>query len=115
MSKMTRNAAIVLTTIAGLGAMPAALADTKDAQMQACLEAFTSEHLPSGPKVTLKTVSDKPGAHVVSLPSGRPVSINLTARAAGSGEVLASATCDIGRTGTVTITPAGNSRLVASS
>jgi|AntRauTorcE11898_2_1112593.scaffolds.fasta_scaffold65561_2 hypothetical protein len=114
MSKMTRKAAIVLTTIASLGAMPA-LADTKDAQMQACLEAFTSEHLPSGPKVTLKVASDKPGVQVVSLPSSRPVSIELTARAAGSGDVLASATCDIGRNGNLTITPAGDSRMVASS
>ena len=115
MSKMTRKAAIILTTIAGLGAMPAALADKQDAQMQACLEAFTNEHLPSGPKVTLKVAPSKPGAQVVSLPSGRPVSIDFTARAAGSEEVLVSATCDISRAGTVTIKPAGSSRLVASS
>lgn len=114
MRKMTRNAAIVLTTIAGFATMPA-LADTKDAQMQACLEAFTSEHLPSGPKVTLRVASDKPGVQVVSLPASRGVSIDLTARAAGSDEILASATCDISRTGTVTITPAAGSRLVASS
>lgn len=114
MSKMTRKAAIVLTTIAGLATMPA-LADTEDAQMQACLEAFSNQHLPSGPKVTLQVASDKPGVQVVSLPVRRSVAIDLTARAAGSGEVLASATCNIGRTGTVTITPEGGSRLVASS
>lgn len=113
MSKMTRNAAIVLATIAGFSAMPA-MADAEDAQMQACLEAFTSEHLPSGPKITLRVPADKPGVQAASLPASRSTSIDLTARAAGTGEVLASATCKISRTGTVTLTPAGNPRLVAS-
>lgn len=110
MSKMIRTSAIALA-VATLASAPA-FAKT-DADMQACFAAFSAEHLPAGPTVSLEVEPSLQPTIVGSLTRKRSTVIDLTATHPQSGEVLASATCRISPNGTLSITPGQRSDLLA--
>lgn len=110
MSTMIRTSAIALA-VATLAAAPAFA--QADADMKACFDAFSAEHLPAGPTVSLEVMpSLTPSVHV-SLGRKRTTVIDLTATHPDSGEVLASAICRIRPNGTLTLTPAERPDLLA--
>lgn len=109
MSKMIRTSAIALA-VATLTSVPAFAANS---DMKACFEAFSAEHLPAGPTVSLEVLPGMPPNVGVSLGRKRTTVIDLTATHPDSGEVLASAICRIHPSGSLTITPAKRSDLLA--
>lgn len=112
MSKMIRRSALALT-VATLAAVPG-FASADSAEMQACFEAFTAEHLPTGPAVSLEVLPGaNQGVQPFALTLNRTVMIDLTATHPETGEVLASAVCRIQPNGNLTITPAKPSDLLA--
>ncbi len=111
MSKSIRSTAIALT-VAALAAPSLAFAESRE--MKACFEAFTAEHLPQGPAISLEVESGiAPGVQVLSLARRQTVVIDLTATHPESGEVLASAVCRIRPNGAISITPSERSDLLA--
>ncbi|MCC5884961.1 MAG: hypothetical protein JJT88_00835 [Gammaproteobacteria bacterium] len=110
MSKMIRTSAIALA-VATLAAAPAFA--QADAAMKACFDAFSAEHLPAGPTVSLEVMPSLQPNVNVSLGRKRTTVIELTATHPGSDDVLASAVCRIRPNGTLTITPAERSDLLA--
>ena len=110
MSKMIRTSAIALA-VATLTSVPAFA--HADADMKACFNAFSAEHLPAGPTVSLEVVRSLQPNVQVSLGRKRTAVIDLTATHPESGEVLASAICRIRPNGSLTITPAERSDLLA--
>ncbi len=110
MSKMIRTSTIALA-LATLTSVPVFAQANSD--MKACFEAFSAEHLPAGPTVSLEVLPGlQPSVHV-SLGRKRTTVIDLTATHPESGEVLASATCRIRPNGSLSITPAERSDLLA--
>lgn len=110
MSKMIRTSAIAIA-VAALSSAPAFA--HADSDMKACFAAFSAEHLPAGPTVSLEVLPAlQPHLHV-SLGRKRTAVIDLIATHPESGEVLASAICRIRPNGTLTITPAERSGLLA--
>ena len=112
MSNMIRRSALALTA-AALAAVPG-FASADSPEMQACFQAFTAEHLPSGPAISLEVLpGGNQGVKSFALSLTRTVMIDLTATHPETGEVLASAVCRIQPNGNLTITPAKPSDLLA--
>lgn len=110
MSKMIRTSAIALA-VASLASAPAFA--QPDADMKACFDAFSAEHLPAGPTISLEVEPNLQPTIMGSLSRKRSTVIDLTATHPQSGEVLAIATCRIRPDGTLSITPAERSDLLA--
>lgn len=102
MSKTIRSSAIA---VAVLAAAPF-FAQAGSAEMSACYEAFVAEHLPAEHPTSLQVL---PGGHpalsTVSFARSRSVEIDLQATHPESGDVIASATCKVHPSGTLSITP----------
>lgn len=112
MSKMIRTSAIALA-VATLASVPAFANAKVDADMNACFAAFSAEHLPAGPTVSLEVKPSLQPTINSALSRKRTTVIDLTATHPQSGEVLASATCRISPNGSLSITPAYRSDLLA--
>jgi len=110
MSMIIRTSAIALA-VATLVSVPAFA--HADADMKACFAAFSAEHLPAGPTVSLEVLPSLQPTIMGSLSRKRSTVIDLTATHPQSGEVLASATCRISPNGSLSITPAERSDLLA--
>jgi len=111
MTKTIRTSAIALT-IASLAGVPVLASANNEAELKACFEAFSAEHLPEGPSIGFE--APRRGQPLSALSHRkRTTLIDLTATDTGTGDVIAVATCRITPRGTVEITPARRADLLA--
>ncbi len=111
MTKTIRTSAIALT-IASLASIPM-FASANQAELEACFEAFSAEHLPEGPSIGFEAPKRAQPPLSALTHRKRATLIDLTATDTSTGDVIAVATCRVAPNGTVTITPARRADLLA--